>query len=110
MAAVFEVHGLGAQARDLPLLRLQLGARGLLFGEQAAMFDDADLLNPRQRHHAAAGPRQVALVGRVEQQPHVAVAAALVERLQPFFERRRSVDALVFEGLARGPSRPRPWR
>ncbi len=63
-AAASRFDGLGAQPRDLPLLRLQLGARRLLFGQQAAMFGDADLLDPRQRHHAAAGPRQVALVGR----------------------------------------------
>ena len=58
-----------------------------------------DLLDPGQRHDAAAGAGEVALVAGVEQQPDVAVAPPLVERLEPLFERRRTFDPLPLERL-----------
>jgi hypothetical protein len=60
------------------------------------MLGDADLFDPGQRHDAATGARQIALVSRVEQEPDVAIAAALVEGLQPLLERGGAVDAATF--------------
>ena len=97
-----EVDGLGAQPRHLPLFGFQLGARRLLLVEQPPVLGDADLLDSGQRHHAAAGAGQVALVAGVEQQPDITVAATLVERLQPFLERRRALDPLALERLHAG--------
>ncbi len=101
----------GAQPRHLALFGGELIARRLLVGEQLPVRGDAQLLDARQRHDAAAGPGQVAAIGGGQQQPRIArLAAALVERFEPALERRRAFHALPSRSRPGGVPTRRPWR